>query len=185
MGHGEISSCGTDGDRPGSYSETRRDIQLRDRRGQTEVIQWDTERYPAAGQTGTDRGCGNYFEVGGGGQTSPGVQGSPYPKLKTARIWPTIFWERPKFTCKNKQKYKRTTLTVQRWGGGAGSGAPQLPSCGGNLPPLLPPPPPVPASLWTDRGHTVRQSESQRTDSDTSWTLVGAGGGGGGENISV
>ena len=26
-------------------------------------------------------------------QTSPGVQGNPYPKLKTHRIWPTIFWE--------------------------------------------------------------------------------------------
>ena len=34
---------------------------------------------------------GNYFEVGGGGgQTSSGVQGSPYPKLKTPWMWSTI-----------------------------------------------------------------------------------------------
>ena len=37
------------------------------------------------------QGRGNYFEVGGGGQASPGVQGNPYPKLKNPRIWPTIF----------------------------------------------------------------------------------------------
>ena len=30
-------------------------------------------------------------------QTSPGVQGNPYPKLKTPRISPTISWEGPKF----------------------------------------------------------------------------------------
>ena len=39
------------------------------------------------------QGRGNYFEVGGGGgQTSPGVQGDPYPKLKTPLVRPTIFW---------------------------------------------------------------------------------------------
>ena len=33
------------------------------------------------------------FEVGGGGgQTSPGVQGNSYQKLKTPRISPTIFF---------------------------------------------------------------------------------------------
>ena len=40
-----------------------------------------------------DQGRRNYFEVGGGGQTSPEVQGNPYPKLKTPRIWPTILGE--------------------------------------------------------------------------------------------
>ena len=40
---------------------------------------------------------GTTLKLRGGGQTSPGVQGNPYPKLKTPPIWPTIFWE---FTCK-------------------------------------------------------------------------------------
>ena len=66
------------------------------------------------------QGRGNYFEVGGGGgQPSPGVQGNPYPKLKTPRIWPTIFREGPKFTCKNKPNWKNMILTVQSWNGGA------------------------------------------------------------------
>ena len=34
---------------------------------------------------------GNNFEVGGGGQTSPGVQDNSYQKPKTPRISPTIF----------------------------------------------------------------------------------------------
>ena len=49
------------------------------------------------------QGRENNFEVGGR-QTSSGVQGNPYPKLKTPWIWFTIFWEGLKFTCKNKQK---------------------------------------------------------------------------------
>ena len=51
-----------------------------------------------------DAGTTLKSEGGGGGQTSPGVQGNPCPKLKTPRIWPSIFGEGPKFTCKNKQK---------------------------------------------------------------------------------
>ena len=31
----------------------------------------------------------------GGGQTSPRVQGNPYPKLKTPQIWPNIFGKEP------------------------------------------------------------------------------------------
>ena len=38
-----------------------------------------------------EQGRGNYFEVCG--ETSPGVQGNRYRKLKTPRIRPTIFWE--------------------------------------------------------------------------------------------
>ena len=38
-------------------------------------------------------GAGTTLKLGGGGQTSTGVQGNPYPKLKTPRIWHTIFWE--------------------------------------------------------------------------------------------
>ena len=41
---------------------------------------------------------------GGGGETSPGVQGNPYPKLKTILIWSTIFLKGPKLTCNNEQK---------------------------------------------------------------------------------
>ena len=38
------------------------------------------------------RGAGTTLKLGGGGQTSPGVEGNPYPKLKkTPRIWATIF----------------------------------------------------------------------------------------------
>ena len=38
-------------------------------------------------------GAGTTLKMGGGGegQTSPGVQGNPYPKLKTPRICPTVF----------------------------------------------------------------------------------------------
>ena len=53
------------------------------------------------------RGAGTTSKLGGGGQTSPGIQGNPYSKVKTPRIWPIIFFfflESPKFTCKNRQK---------------------------------------------------------------------------------
>ena len=71
----------------------------------------------------------NYFEVGGGGgQTSHGVQGNPYLNLKTPRIWPTIFWQGPKFTCKNK---KMNDIDSQSWGT-----LPNLPSGRVKLPPV-------------------------------------------------
>ena len=60
------------------------------------------------------QGRGNYFELGvGGGANVSRSPGNPYPKLKTHRIWPTMFWERPKLTCK-----KRNILTAKSWGGG-------------------------------------------------------------------
>ena len=65
----------------------------------------------------TNRGTGTNLKLGGG-QTSPGVKGNPYPKLKTLRIWPTIFWETPKFTYKNKQKIKMNNVDSPKWGGG-------------------------------------------------------------------
>ena len=43
------------------------------------------------------RGAGTTLKFGGG-ETSPGVQGNPYPKLKTPWISPTIFGDRSKFT---------------------------------------------------------------------------------------
>ena len=57
--------------------------------------------------SGCEQGRGNYFEVGGG-QKSPGVQGDPYPELKTHRIWPTIFGRNPNSCAKtNKNKIER------------------------------------------------------------------------------
>ena len=53
----------------------------------------------------TVQGCGNYFEQGGGGGTSPRVQGNPYPNKKLLGFGPLgIFWEGLKFTRKNKMK---------------------------------------------------------------------------------
>ena len=41
-------------------------------------------------------------------KTSRGVQGNPYPKLKTPRIWPTIFFGRdPSSRTKAKKKNER------------------------------------------------------------------------------
>ena len=38
-----------------------------------------------------------------------GVQGNPYQKLKTHRIWPTVFWEGSKITNKNLKKITKIT----------------------------------------------------------------------------
>ena len=38
----------------------------------------------------------------GGGQLGEVTQARVPPKLKTPRIWPTLFWEWPKITYKNK-----------------------------------------------------------------------------------
>ena len=104
------------------------------------------------------QGRGNYFEVWGGGQTSPGVQGYPYPKLKTPRIWPTIFWYRGPSSHAKTNKNKNERLSQSKVGRPAPS---QLQSCGGKVAPTAPPPrPPVPASLvrlfsLTDKMHML------------------------------
>ena len=87
------------------------------------------------------QGRGSYFEVGGGGQTSPGVQGSPYPKLKTPRIWPTIFLGETEVRVQKQTKIKVNDINSPKLGQRPLSfqvvGA-SCPHC---------PPPPVPASL--------------------------------------
>ena len=80
------------------------------------------------------QGRGNYFEVAGGGLTSPGVQGNP---LKTYRIWPTIFGERPKFT---NERHCQSKVGGRGWR----SHSFQV---GGESCLHCPPPPPVRVSL--------------------------------------
>ena len=51
----------------------------------------------------------------GGGQLGEVTQARVPPKLKTPRIWPTIFWEWPKITYKNKnikKENKKVRLQV-------------------------------------------------------------------------
>ena len=50
------------------------------------------------------QGRGNYFEVGGGGQTSPGVQGNPYTKLKTPGFGPLFLGDPSSRAKTNKNK---------------------------------------------------------------------------------
>ena len=70
------------------------------------------------------------------GQTSPRVQGIPYPKLKTPRIWPTIFYERPKFLCKkSKNKNERHSQCIV-----GGCGASTASKLWGPVAPIAPPP---------------------------------------------
>ena len=84
----------------------------------------------------SDQGRGNYFEVGGGGQKSPGVQGNPYPKLKTHRIWPTIFWE-TQIHVQTQTKIKINDIDSPKLGGG---GAPTASQLWGQVAPTAPPP---------------------------------------------
>ena len=72
------------------------------------------------------QGCGNCFEVGGGGQTSPGFQGNPCPKLKTPRIWPTIFCE-TKVHVQKQIKIKMNDIDSPKLGGGALQSCPHCP----------------------------------------------------------
>ena len=77
---------------------------------------------------------------GGGGQTSPGVQGKPYPKLENS---PDLahYCELGE-TQVHVQKQTKTKINYienPKLGG-----APQPPICGGKLPPLPPPPPRLP-----------------------------------------
>ena len=74
-----------------------------------------------------------YFEVvGGGGQRSPGFQRNPYPKLKTPRIWPTIFGRDPD---KNKNERLSQSVCCCCWGG-----APTASKLWGQVAPTAPPP---------------------------------------------
>ena len=92
------------------------------------------------------QGRGNYFEVGRGGQTSPGVKGN-LPKTKYSRIWPTIFWGGIKVHVQKQTKIQMNDIHSPKLGGG-GETLPKLPSWGGGkLRPLHPPPPMAPASL--------------------------------------
>ena len=82
---------------------------------------------------------GHDFEVGRG-ETSPGVQGKPYPKLKTPRISPTVFLGRPKFTCKKMNDIDSSKLEGRRpagpkVGGASAPAAPRFPGlCTARLP---------------------------------------------------
>ena len=92
------------------------------------------------------QGRRNHFEVGGGGgQTSPGIQGNPYPKLKTPRIWPIIFGRAPSSRAKNKQKIKNEPqVDSRKLGGGPTASKFMKASC-----PTLPPAPASPGqSCW-------------------------------------
>ena len=87
------------------------------------------------------QGRGNYFEVWGGGQTSPGVQGSPYPKLKTPRIWPTIFFRETHVRVQKQTKIKLNHIDRPKFGGG---GCPHSFKVVGASCPHCPPPPRFP-----------------------------------------
>ena len=73
---------------------------------------------------------------------SPVVQGNHYPKIKTLRIWSTIFWgdisSGAKTNANINDRHRQSKV-----GGGGGAELPKLPSWG-ELPHC---PPPVPASL--------------------------------------
>ena len=80
--------------------------------------------------TGTAlQGRGDYFEVGGGGQTSPGVQGNPNPKLKTPRIWPTVFGRDPSSRAKTNTNKNERHLQFKVW-----VTLPKVPSWGASCP---------------------------------------------------
>ena len=90
--------------------------------------------YFSPGKGSPKQGGGNYVcTLNLAGQTSPGVQGNPYQKLKTPRIWATIFGRDPSSRTK-----KWATLTDQSWG----AAPPKLPSCWmlGQVAPTAPPP---------------------------------------------
>ena len=103
---------------------------------------------------------------GGGGQTSPGFQGNPYPKLRTPRIRPTIFLGGETEVHVQKQiKIKMNDIDSPK----LGAGPPQLPSCGGSCPPA--PPPPAPASLG------IGGRNDGKTGLHSAHSLAAAGGG--------
>ena len=51
----------------------------------------------------------------GGGQLGEVTQVRVPPKLKTPRIWPTIFWEWPKITYKKYKKGKQKSPASGPW----------------------------------------------------------------------
>ena len=88
---------------------------------------------------GWRQGPGNDFEVGGGGGlTSPGVQGNPYPKLKTPRVSPTIFLGGTHVHLQKQTKINMNDIDSPKCGGG-----PSGSKVGGLASPL---PPPLPSS---------------------------------------
>ena len=79
------------------------------------------------------------MKLGGGGQTSPGVQGNHYPRPKTPGFGPLFFGRDPSLLSKtNTNKNERLSES---------GGAPTASKLWGQIAPR-PPPPPVPASLY-------------------------------------
>ena len=62
----------------------------------------DTSRWRFAGETRASNALADPAIGFGGGQIGEVTQARVPPKLKTPRIWPTIFGEWPKITYKNK-----------------------------------------------------------------------------------
>ena len=74
------------------------------------------------GGGGRGRGLGTILKWGGGGQTSPGVQGNPYPKLKNFPNFPPLFFgrdpsSRAKTNTNKNERHRRSKV-----GGTAPSG---------------------------------------------------------------
>ena len=78
-----------------------------------------TDRYATRNEWGAllpgARELGTFFEVGG--QTSPGVQGNPYPKLKTPRILSSIFFGETQVHVQNQTKIKLNGIDSRKLGG--------------------------------------------------------------------
>ena len=66
----------------------------------------------------SNQGRGKYFEVGGGGQTSPGIQGNPYPKTENTPDMAHYFFGE---TQVHVQKEMNDTDSPKLGGGGRGT----------------------------------------------------------------
>ena len=88
------------------------------------------------------QGRGNYFEVGGEGQASPGVQGNPYPKTKNSPDLAHYFLVETEVHVQKQTKIKMNDFHSPKLGGGA----PTASKLWRQVAPTAPPPP-VPASL--------------------------------------
>ena len=91
---------------------------------------------------------GNYFEVGGGGQASPGVQGNPYPQQQQKKNSPFLahYFCETQFHVQKQTKIKKNDIDSLKLGGRR----PHSFKLWGNLP-HCPPPPPAPTSLCMRR----------------------------------
>ena len=96
-------------------------------------LEWSGSRGASPEGGGRGRGAGTTLKLGGG-QTSPGVQGNPYPKIKTPRIWPTIFWGENQVHVQKQTKINMNDNDSPKLGGGA----PTASKLWGKLPPLPP-----------------------------------------------